>query len=99
MVWLIRNEIVWKKRMKSDNVQHIFQSKEMVFVLKGMRKIMRNYPFINCIAEGKRPNTINLLENQQIKQLIIKCWCQNPKQRSTINDIISQLDNVLKRMN
>ena len=44
-----------------------------------------------CISKGKRPSTINKVENQKMKSLIEKMWCQKPKERIVIDEVITHL--------
>ena len=59
------------------------------------------YKFSWNIAEstvhGKRPKCIEKLKNIHIKQLIETCWIQNPKDRLTINDIVTLLQTQLSK--
>ena len=48
----------------------------------------------DAVSQGKRPETINQIENNQIKQLIEQCWCQQPKDRLSINSIVQQLESI-----
>ena len=47
------------------------------------------------IVNGKRPTSIDKVENYEMKRLIESCWCQEPKQRLTINDIVALLETQL----
>ena len=56
------------------------------------------YPFAwnisDSIAKGIRPELINEIENNEIKQIIEQSWKQNPRDRISIDVIINQLDQI-----
>ena len=46
----------------------------------------------DCISKGRRPETINNIKQKEIVRLIEYCWCQHPKDRFTIDYVISMLE-------
>ena len=44
---------------------------------------------------GNRPESINEIENNQMKMLIEKCWNQKSDERLEINKIVNVLKNEL----
>ena len=52
----------------------------------------------NCIADGKRPTTIENVKNNEMKRLIKSCWNQHPKDRLMINDVVALLETLLLKM-
>ena len=50
----------------------------------------------DTISSGKRPQTIENVINEEMKQLIEKCWYQLPSDRLSINEILSILKSFLK---
>ena len=50
----------------------------------------------DTVAQGKRSQLINEIENIKIKELIENCWCQLPSDRLSINDILNNLKTLLK---
>ena len=51
------------------------------------------------ISDGKRPSLINTIQSQELQQLIQLSWCQNPKERLTIDYIVSLLETQLIKLN
>ena len=51
------------------------------------------------ITVGKRPKTIELVENNDMKRVIESSWNQHPKDRLTINDVVSMLETILIKSN
>ena len=49
----------------------------------------------NFVCDGKRPKTIEYVDNDKIKDLIEKCWCQNPKERLIIYDVVALLESLI----
>ena len=52
----------------------------------------------DCISSGKRPQTIDNIKNKQLRRIIEMTWCQNPKERLTINDVVPLLETELIKM-
>ena len=50
------------------------------------------------VASGKRPDTINQVTNPELNNLIQMCWLQNPKERLTIDFVVSLLETFLMKM-
>ena len=46
----------------------------------------------DAIVKGNRPGIIDLINNEEIKQLIEQSWKQNPKDRLEINEIVKRLE-------
>ena len=46
----------------------------------------------DAIVKGNRPGIIDLINNEEIKQLIELSWKQNPKDRLEINEIVASLE-------
>ena len=53
----------------------------------------------DSICEGKRPRAIDDVEIHGMKQLIEMMWCQNPRDRITIKEVIEKLEDELMRLN
>ena len=53
----------------------------------------------DCICEGKRPKTIENVENNDMKRVIESSWNQHPKDRLSINDVVSMLETILIKLN
>ena len=47
------------------------------------------------ISSGKRPVALVNIKNNNIKRIIEMTWCQNPKERLTINDVVPLLETEL----
>ena len=60
------------------------------------------YPFAwnisDSIAKGIRPELINEIENNEIKQIIEQSWKQTPKDRLSIDAIIGRLETVMMKV-
>ena len=52
----------------------------------------------DSISAGKRPQTIEIVKNKNIRKLIEQCWCQKPKERLTINDVVPLLETELIKL-
>ena len=52
----------------------------------------------DTISIGKRSETINVVENEKMKELIVNSWEQDPKDRLPINEIIEKLESELKKV-
>ena len=52
----------------------------------------------DCISDGDRPGTINEIQNAKIVNIIERSWCQEPKDRFTIDDIVVLLDTELLKL-
>ena len=50
----------------------------------------------DCVVEGNRPQTINEIENLQMKDLIELSWKQDPTERLPIDNIIERLEKIFK---
>ena len=48
----------------------------------------------NSISQGKRPDLINEIDNEIIKECIELSWKQEPKERIQINEIIKKLEQL-----
>ena len=48
---------------------------------------------------GKRPKTIDLITNKEMKRVIDSTWNQRPKERLSINDVVSMLETILIKFN
>ena len=44
------------------------------------------------ISSGKRPKGIQMIHDKNIKEMIEQSWCDDPKERLTIEDIVSLLE-------
>ena len=53
----------------------------------------------DCVMSGNRPNTIEYVEIPDLKSLIEMCWFQQPKERLTIDYVVSMLETQLIKLN
>ena len=44
------------------------------------------------VSSGRRPNVINKVENVKMKEIIESCYCQDPKDRLCIEDVVKLIE-------
>ena len=92
-------EILNKKhyKMPADIYSFAITMLEVMIWNEAFPKSMYKYPWeiANEISAGKRPITIEQIQNETMKLLIEKTWDQNPLKRLLIDQLILQLENEL----
>ena len=50
------------------------------------------------VSSGNRPPTIENVKNKDMRKVIEQCWCQNPKDRLSIEDVVALLETQLLKL-
>ena len=62
----------------------------------------KDFPFAWDIADyvsnGNRPHTIEKIDDIVLKDVIIQSWCQQPKERVSIQFIVSELEKIISKL-
>ena len=53
-----------------------------------------SWDIADIVSTGERPDTINYVDDYEMKQLIEQCWCQEPKSRLEIGVIVQRLERI-----
>ena len=48
----------------------------------------------DIVADGKRPETIDRVDDEEMRDLIIECWLQEPLRRPSIEIISQRLEKI-----
>ena len=57
------------------------------------------WKIVEMISSGKRPATLEYVTNEDMKKMIDSMWCQSPKHRMLINDVVLFLKAILIKIN
>ena len=53
----------------------------------------------DLISDGKRPDTIQKVEIEEMKDIIEKCWSHDPQDRPQIKEVTIMIENVYRKYN
>ena len=94
----ILNREHYKKQ--SDVYSFAITMLEIMIWKEAFPKSVFRFPWniADLISTGKRPQTIEEIQNKKIVNIIERSWCQNPRERLTIDDIVALLETELLKM-
>ena len=95
-------EILKKERYKkpADIYSFAITILEVMIWKEVFPKIMFRYPWniANFITEGNRPETIEEVTNEGMKEIIENSWKQKPEERIEIKEIVQLLENEMMKL-
>ena len=96
-------EILNREHYKKPADVYSFAVTMLEILLWGDSFAGREFKFPWSIADfvvtGKRPRSIDQVENGQLRMVIEKSWCQKPQDRFTIGEIIEKLEEDIMELN
>ena len=88
-------EILERKKYKMPSDIYSFGTTILEILIWGDAYPKKDYKFpwdiAECVTNGQLPKTIELIENEQMKNVVLNCMKLNPEERLKINEMIEEL--------